>query len=180
MNIEEQDEQSARIKEEYHGRSLERLDVAVEQRDQRTEGGAGGPGTDRQLASHRKSDPSIMSNFVSMYEARKTRLEKEQNVQKLHNRIALLEKEEEKANRKIEDTRKRAYDMIQSKIEKDNFTKKINQIKDQNLARNQEQVMITREMEENVKYQKLIIDQRKKFQANIIKKEGKELKKLRN
>jgi len=63
-----------------------------------------------------------------------------------------LEKEEEKANRKIEDTRKRAYDMIQSKIEKDNFTKKINQIKDQNLARNQEQVMITREMEENVKY----------------------------
>ena len=63
-----------------------------------------------------------------------------------------MEKEEEKANRKIEDTRKRAYDMIQSKIEKDNFTKKINQIKDQNLARNQEQVMITREMEENVKY----------------------------
>ncbi len=76
--------------------------------------GAGGLGTDRQLASHRKSDRSIMtnSNFVSMYEARKTRLEKEQNVQKLHNRIALLEKEEEKANRKIEDTRKRAYDMI--------------------------------------------------------------------
>ena len=70
--------------------------------------------------------------------------------------------------------------MIQSKIEKDNFTKKINQIKDQNLARNQEQVQITREMEENVKYQKLVIDQRKKYQANIIKKEGKELKKLRN
>ena len=35
-------------------------------------------------------------------------------------------------------------------------------------------------MEENVKFQKLIIDQRKKYQANIIKKEGKELKKLRN
>lgn len=49
---------------------------------------------------------------------------------KLHNRIALLEKEEEKANRRIEETRKRAYDMIQSKIEKDNFVKKITQIKE--------------------------------------------------
>lgn len=35
-------------------------------------------------------------------------------------------------------------------------------------------------MEENVKYQRLIIEQRKRFQANIIKKEGKELKKIKN
>jgi hypothetical protein len=33
-------------------------------------------------------------------------------VTKLHNRIALLEKEEEKANKRIEDARKQALKMI--------------------------------------------------------------------
>ena len=40
-------------------------------------------------------------------------MDKAQNVVKLHNRIALLEKEESKAIKRIEETRKKAYDMIQ-------------------------------------------------------------------
>ena len=40
---------------------------------------------------------------------------------KLHNRIALLEKEEEKAVKRIEETRKKAFDMLKSKMEKDHL-----------------------------------------------------------
>jgi hypothetical protein len=40
---------------------------------------------------------------------------------KLHNRIALLEKEEEKANQRINDARKQALGLIKTKIEKEQF-----------------------------------------------------------
>jgi hypothetical protein len=38
---------------------------------------------------------------------------------KLHTRIALLEKEEEKANKRIDDARKQALSIIKQKIEKE-------------------------------------------------------------
>ena len=47
------------------------------------------------------------------------------NVLKLHNRIALLEKEEEKANKRIEDARKQALSIIRQKIEKEQFQQKL-------------------------------------------------------
>ena len=115
--------QGHQLLDDYHGKSLERLE---ENRDSQAaepiqpEPHLRATG----LPSARKSGADL-SGFVSMYEARRARMEKERNVQKLHNRIALLEKEEDKANRRIEETRKRAYDMIQSKIEKDNFNRKI-------------------------------------------------------
>ena len=67
-------------------------------------------------------------------------MDKAQNVVKLHNRIALLEKEESKAIKRIEETRKKAYDMIQQKIEKDEFIKRIFQQKQATLQRAQEVV----------------------------------------
>ena len=83
---------------------------------------------------HRKSKCPNKNIRRTSWKELKTRLTvKTGKPQKLHNRISLLEKEEEKANRRIEETRKRAYDIIQSKIEKDNFNKKISMIKEQNL-----------------------------------------------
>ena len=60
-----------------------------------------------------KTQSLTPSNFGTWQEARRVRLDKAQNVVKLHNRIALLEKEESKAIKRIEETRKKAYDMIQ-------------------------------------------------------------------
>jgi predicted nucleic acid-binding Zn-ribbon protein len=57
--------------------------------------------------------------YQNLQEARKARISQQHNVLKLHNRIALLEKEEEKANKRIEDARKQALSMIKSKIEKE-------------------------------------------------------------
>lgn len=44
-------------------------------------------------------------DISSIVEARKLRLHKENEVRKLHNRIAVLQEEEEKALKRIEDTR---------------------------------------------------------------------------
>ena len=55
---------------------------------------------------------SQLGQFQNWQEARKVRLQHQNNVSKLHNRIALLEKEEEKANKRIEDARKQAMKMI--------------------------------------------------------------------
>ena len=65
--------------DDYHGKSLERLD---ENRDsQVTEQNQSEPNHLRAtgLPSTRKSVASL-TNFVSMYEARRARIEKEQNV----------------------------------------------------------------------------------------------------
>jgi hypothetical protein len=47
-------------------------------------------------------------SFGSIVEARKLRESRENDVRKLHNRIALLQSEEEKALKRIEETRAKA------------------------------------------------------------------------
>jgi hypothetical protein len=69
---------------------------------------------------------------------------------KLHNRIALLEKEEEKANKRIEDARKQALSIIRQKIEKEQFQQKLSEQKKSSLLMNQNQVKLTREEAENI------------------------------
>jgi hypothetical protein len=56
-------------------------------------------------ASSRSYDTSMLQ---SISHARKLREEKETEVKKLHNRIALLQAEEEKALKRIEETRAKA------------------------------------------------------------------------
>ena len=50
-------------------------------------------------------------------EAKKIRELKENEVKKLHNRIALLQQEEEKALKRIEETRQKAHQMLENKIQ---------------------------------------------------------------
>lgn len=55
-------------------------------------------------------------SFASIVEARKLRESRENDVRKLHNRIALLQSEEEKALKRIEETRAKAQQMLELKI----------------------------------------------------------------
>jgi len=61
-------------------------------------------------ASNRGFNRSQVTNmsFGSIVEARKLRESRENDVRKLHNRIALLQSEEEKALKRIEETRAKA------------------------------------------------------------------------
>ena len=58
-----------------------------------------------------------MQEISSVVDARKMRMFKENEVRKLHNRISLLQMEEEKAIKRIEDTRAKAQLMLESKME---------------------------------------------------------------
>jgi hypothetical protein len=55
----------------------------------------------------------LSTYFSSTTEARKVRMEKTQDVQKLQIRIATLEKEEEMAKKKIDEARVKAIGMLQ-------------------------------------------------------------------
>ena len=68
--------------------------------------------------SNRGFNRSQVTNmsFGSIVEARKLRESRENDVRKLHNRIALLQSEEEKALKRIEETRAKAQQMLELKI----------------------------------------------------------------
>ena len=54
--------------------------------------------------------------LVSLAQAKKARQESEEQAKLLANRIALLRQEEAKANKKIEDTRRRAREILEARI----------------------------------------------------------------
>ena len=58
-----------------------------------------------------------------MVEAKKIRELKENEVKKLHNRIALLQQEEEKALKRIEETRQKAHQMLENKIQQEQLSR---------------------------------------------------------
>jgi len=57
------------------------------------------------------------------------RLEKQTNVAKLQTRINILEKEEGRAMKRINETRRKAYEMIKTKIEKDELQRKLTEVR---------------------------------------------------
>jgi len=62
---------------------------------------------------------SKFQDVQSIMDARKLRVHRENEVKKLHNRIAVLQEEEEKALKRIEDTRAKAQAMLEFKIEQE-------------------------------------------------------------
>ena len=70
------------------------------------------------MASNRGFNQSIntVQSITSVIEARKLRESRENDVRKLHNRIAMLQSEEEKALKRIEETRAKAQQMLELKI----------------------------------------------------------------
>lgn len=74
-------------------------------------------------ASIRSSSKTAVSRTdqptLSLNQLRKNRQNVDMDVNKLHNRIKMLQLEEEKALRKIEETRKRAQKILDGKAAKD-------------------------------------------------------------
>lgn len=66
------------------------------------------------MTSHRNM--TSMMSVNSVVQARKIREMKEHDVRKLHNRIALLQAEEERALKKIEETKVKAHLMLENKL----------------------------------------------------------------
>lgn len=63
---------------------------------------------------------SVMG-MQSVTMAKKLREQKEGDVKKLHNRIALLQAEEEKALKRIEETRYKAQQMLENKMQQEQY-----------------------------------------------------------
>lgn len=68
---------------------------------------------------------SLLSTLSNVGEARRLRLDRENDVRKLHTRISLLQAEEEKALRRIEETRAKAQQMLEFKIEQEEQANKL-------------------------------------------------------
>ena len=62
-----------------------------------------------------------MMSVPSVIQARKIREMKEQDVKKHHNRIALLQAEEERALKKIEETKVKAHMMLENKLQQEQY-----------------------------------------------------------
>ena len=102
-------------------------------------------------------------SFGSIVEARKLRESREKDVRKLHNRIALLQNEEEKALKRIEETRAKAQQMLELKIiQEENARERMS-----NRAKALEKA---REMVSSKKEQQLQV--REKVEVSLLKKVG--------
>lgn len=65
-----------------------------------------------------------MDNITNWRMARRTRLQQEESILKLQNRIQQLRREEDQVLKNMEDTRKKAEDLIRFKSEKEEYMKR--------------------------------------------------------
>ena len=101
------------------------------------------------MTSHRNM-PSMMS-VNSVAHARKMRELKEHDVRKLHNRIALLQAEEEKALKKIEETKLKAHMMLENKLQQEQYARERMEKKENDLAKARGLVIEKRGEKENTR-----------------------------
>ena len=112
------------------------------------------------------------------------RMFKENEVRKLHNRISLLQMEEEKAIKRIEETRQKAQLMLESKMEQERNAKELNEKKNREMMKLQRLCKDVREEEDNVKIKVMASHIKKKENALEMKFEStvraKQMKKSSN
>ena len=65
-----------------------------------------------------------MPNITDWKMARKARIQQEESILKLQNRIHQLKREEDQVLKKMDDTRRKAEDMIRFKTEKEEYVKR--------------------------------------------------------
>ena len=112
------------------------------------------------MTSHRNMS-SIMS-VNSVAHARKMRELKEMDVRKLHNRIALLQAEEEKALKKIEETKLKAHMMLENKLQQEQHARERMEKKEHDLAKARGLVIEKREEKENTRIKVMMVQEKKK------------------
>jgi hypothetical protein len=124
-------------------------------------------------------DPSAskFQDVQSIVDARKLRLHRENEVRKLHNRIAILQEEEEKALRRIEDTRAKAQAMLEFKIEQEQNARELFNKRRKEQMKLSRIVQETREQEANVRFKVEQSAIKKREIALQIKQEQNKIKK---
>lgn len=130
-------------------------------------------------ASNRGFNRSQVTNlsFGSIVEARKLRESRENDVRKLHNRIALLQSEEEKALKRIEETRAKAQQMLELKIIQEENARERMTNKAKALEKAREIVSSKKEQQLQVRERVEISLLKKVEMAKMVKEEKKALKK---
>lgn len=116
-------------------------------------------------------------SFGSIVEARKLRESREKDVRKLHNRIALLQNEEEKALKRIEETRAKAQQMLELKIIQEENARERMSNRAKALEKAREMVSSKKEQQLQVREKVEVSLLKKVGQAKLIKEEKKLLKK---
>ena len=116
-------------------------------------------------------------SFGSIVEARKLRESRENDVRKLHNRIALLQNEEEKALKRIEETRAKAQQMLELKIIQEENARERMSNRAKALEKAREMVSSKKEQQLQVREKVEVSLLKKVGQAKLIKEEKKLLKK---
>lgn len=76
-----------------------------------------------------------MKQTVSVSQIRQSRQKIELDVVRLHNRIQLLEAEEERANKIIEDTKNKVKQIMQSRAANEKFQKELEKTREKELKR---------------------------------------------
>ena len=116
----------------------------------------------------------------SIVEARKLRESRENDVRKLHNRIALLQSEEEKALKRIEETRAKAQQMLELKIIQEENARERMTNKAKALEKAREIVSSKKEQQLQVRERVEVSLLKKLEMAKMVKEEKKVLKKKMN
>jgi len=131
------------------------------------------------MASNRGFNQSVntIASISSVIEARKLRESRENDVRKLHNRIAMLQSEEEKALKRIEETRAKAQQMLELKIIQEENARERMQNKHKALEKARSIVQEKKEQEKQVAAMKEVSYLKKIEAAALIKAEKKAHKK---
>lgn len=118
---------------------------------------------------------SVMG-MQSVTMAKKLREQKEGDVKKLHNRIALLQAEEEKALKRIEETRYKAQQMLENKMQQEQYLRERAEYKEKALQEARDFVASKREEAFGMsKQRKILVYEKNKMQADNVRDEGKKL-----
>ena len=128
------------------------------------------------MTSHRNMASMMSVNSVA--HARKMRELKEHDVRKLHNRIALLQAEEEKALKKIEETKLKAHMMLENKLQQEQYARERMEKKENDLAKARGLVIEKRGEKENTRIKVMMAQEKKKQDAQQVKMESMKLSKM--
>ena len=90
-------------------------------------------------------------------------------------RIAALEKEEELAKKKIDEARLKAIGMLQKQLQKEENNKKLQEIKTLELSKAQAKIQAVKNDEANARNMRMLIEERNKSIAQLVKNENKYL-----
>jgi hypothetical protein len=126
------------------------------------------PGTHRSSFNPAESSIHELSTLV---DARKMRAHKEVEVRKLHNRIQVLQLEEDRALRRIEETRTKAQQMIDYRLQQEENIKSLQTKREREMIKLQSLAQEIRRSEQGVKVKVQQSMFRKKQNADIVKQE---------